>query len=231
MSSTDRPDLVFLGATVETMTDDAGPADAVAVRDGRIVVRRELGGCAAPDRAGNAGDRARRRDAPPWLPGCACPSRSTAACSPGAATSTTWPMRPRTSKRSRPTRPRTPTASGSTAAAGRCPPSRAASRTAACSTRSFQIGRPSSRATTATSRGPTRAPSPYRGSTARRPIQRTAGSCATPTVSRPARCTTVRSSSSTATRRRRPAPTSWMGSAPPRATCTRSGSPPGRTRS
>ena len=37
MSSSDRPDLVFLGATVETMTDDAGPADAVAVRDGRIV--------------------------------------------------------------------------------------------------------------------------------------------------------------------------------------------------
>ena len=37
MSSTDRPDLVFLGATVETMTDDAGQADAVAVRDGRIV--------------------------------------------------------------------------------------------------------------------------------------------------------------------------------------------------
>ena len=36
MSSTDRPDLVFLGATVETMTDDAGPADALAVRDGRI---------------------------------------------------------------------------------------------------------------------------------------------------------------------------------------------------
>ena len=36
MSSTDRPDLVFLGATVETMTDDARPADAVAVRDGRI---------------------------------------------------------------------------------------------------------------------------------------------------------------------------------------------------
>ena len=37
MSSSDRPDLVFLGATVETMTDDARPADAVAVRDGRIV--------------------------------------------------------------------------------------------------------------------------------------------------------------------------------------------------
>ena len=37
MSSTDRPDLVFMGATVETMTDGAGPADAVAVRDGRIV--------------------------------------------------------------------------------------------------------------------------------------------------------------------------------------------------
>ena len=73
MSSTDRPDLVFLGATVETMTDDADPADAVAVRDGRIVVRREFGGCAAPDRAGNAGDRARRRDAPPRIPGCACP--------------------------------------------------------------------------------------------------------------------------------------------------------------
>ena len=36
MSATDRPDLLFLGATVETMTDDAGPADAVAVRDGRI---------------------------------------------------------------------------------------------------------------------------------------------------------------------------------------------------
>ena len=37
MSSTDRTDLVFLGATVETMTDDRRPADAVAVRDGRIV--------------------------------------------------------------------------------------------------------------------------------------------------------------------------------------------------
>ena len=37
MSSSDRPDLAFLGATVETMTDDARPADAVAVRDGRIV--------------------------------------------------------------------------------------------------------------------------------------------------------------------------------------------------
>ena len=36
MSSSDRPDLVFLGAAVETMTDEAGPADAVAVRDGRI---------------------------------------------------------------------------------------------------------------------------------------------------------------------------------------------------
>jgi predicted amidohydrolase YtcJ len=36
MSSNDRPDLVFLGATVETMIDDARPADAVAVRDGRI---------------------------------------------------------------------------------------------------------------------------------------------------------------------------------------------------
>ena len=46
MSSTDRPDLVFLGATVETMTDDARPADAVAVRDGRIVssgARRTFG--------------------------------------------------------------------------------------------------------------------------------------------------------------------------------------------
>ena len=37
MSSSDRPDLVFIGAAVETMTDEAGPADAVAVRDGRIV--------------------------------------------------------------------------------------------------------------------------------------------------------------------------------------------------
>ena len=37
MSPSDRPDLVFLGATVETMTDDAGAADAVAVRGGRIV--------------------------------------------------------------------------------------------------------------------------------------------------------------------------------------------------
>ena len=38
MSSSDRPDLVFLGATVETMTDDPRPADAVAVRDGRIAL-------------------------------------------------------------------------------------------------------------------------------------------------------------------------------------------------
>jgi predicted amidohydrolase YtcJ len=37
MSSSVHPDLVFLGATVETMTDRAPPADAVAVRDGRIV--------------------------------------------------------------------------------------------------------------------------------------------------------------------------------------------------
>jgi predicted amidohydrolase YtcJ len=37
MGSTDRPDLVFLGATVETMTDGAAPADAVAVQNGRIV--------------------------------------------------------------------------------------------------------------------------------------------------------------------------------------------------
>jgi predicted amidohydrolase YtcJ len=37
MRSTDRPDLAFLGASVETMTDVAAPADAVAVRDGRIV--------------------------------------------------------------------------------------------------------------------------------------------------------------------------------------------------
>ena len=39
------------------------------------------------------------------------PSR--AACSPGAATSTIWPMRPRTSTRSRHTRPRTRNGSGS----------------------------------------------------------------------------------------------------------------------
>ena len=37
MSSSDRTDLVFLGATVETMADDVPPADAVAVRGGRIV--------------------------------------------------------------------------------------------------------------------------------------------------------------------------------------------------
>jgi predicted amidohydrolase YtcJ len=37
MSSSVHPDLVFLGATVETMTDGAPPVDAVAVRDGRIV--------------------------------------------------------------------------------------------------------------------------------------------------------------------------------------------------
>jgi predicted amidohydrolase YtcJ len=37
MSSSVHPDLVFLGATFETMTDRAPPADAVAVRDGRIV--------------------------------------------------------------------------------------------------------------------------------------------------------------------------------------------------
>ena len=37
MSSSDRTDLVFLGASVETMTDGTRPADAVAVRDGRIV--------------------------------------------------------------------------------------------------------------------------------------------------------------------------------------------------
>ncbi|HEX7172716.1 MAG TPA: amidohydrolase [Candidatus Limnocylindria bacterium] len=36
MSSTDAADLVFLGARVETMVDGAPPADAVAVRDGRI---------------------------------------------------------------------------------------------------------------------------------------------------------------------------------------------------
>jgi predicted amidohydrolase YtcJ len=37
MSSSVHPDLVFLGATVETMTDGAPRADAVAVRNGRIV--------------------------------------------------------------------------------------------------------------------------------------------------------------------------------------------------
>jgi predicted amidohydrolase YtcJ len=37
MSSTDPADLVFLGASVETMADGERPADAVAVRDGRIV--------------------------------------------------------------------------------------------------------------------------------------------------------------------------------------------------
>ena len=130
MSSSDRPDLVFLGATVETMTDDARPADAVAVRDGRIVVRRQLGGGACADRAGNASDRARRRDAAPRVPGCACsPDRGRHALA-GDATSTSWPMRPRTSTRSRPTRPHIPSARGSPAAAGRCRPSRAASRTA-----------------------------------------------------------------------------------------------------
>ena len=36
MSSTGPPDLVFLGASVETMTVGTGPADAVAVREGRI---------------------------------------------------------------------------------------------------------------------------------------------------------------------------------------------------
>jgi predicted amidohydrolase YtcJ len=50
MSSTDVADLVFLGATVETMVDGGEPADAVAVRDGRIAhvgrvadVRRWIG--------------------------------------------------------------------------------------------------------------------------------------------------------------------------------------------
>jgi len=37
MSSTDPADLVFLGASVETMLDGARPADAVAVRGGRIL--------------------------------------------------------------------------------------------------------------------------------------------------------------------------------------------------
>ena len=50
MSSTDAADLVFLGATVETVRDGAAPAGAVAVRGGRIVhvgtspeVRRMIG--------------------------------------------------------------------------------------------------------------------------------------------------------------------------------------------
>jgi predicted amidohydrolase YtcJ len=38
MSETDGADLVFLGATVETMLDGTAPADAVAVRGGRIVL-------------------------------------------------------------------------------------------------------------------------------------------------------------------------------------------------
>ena len=50
MTASDSADLVFLGASIETMVDGAPPADAVAVRDGRIIevghatdVRRLIG--------------------------------------------------------------------------------------------------------------------------------------------------------------------------------------------
>ena len=66
MSSTDRPDLVFLGATVETMTDDAGQADAVAVRDGRIVF---VGGSADVRPLIGPGTRVVELDGESLLPG------------------------------------------------------------------------------------------------------------------------------------------------------------------
>ena len=70
-----------------------------------------------------------------------------------------------------------------------------------------------------------------RASRATRPTPPTAGSSATPTASRPARCTRARCARSTPSRRRTPTRTTPRGSAWRRRTCTRSGSPPGRTRS
>ncbi len=66
-------------------------------------------------------------------------------------------MPPTRSRRSAPTRRRTPTSRGSSAAAGRWTTTRAAPRSAACSTRSCPTARCSCSAVTTTARGPTRA--------------------------------------------------------------------------
>ena len=89
-------------------------------------------------------------------------------------------------------RARTPTTSGSSAAAGRCRPSPAARRRRRRSTPSCPTARRSSPTATATARGSTRPRCGAPASTATRPIRPTGASSATPTATRPARCTRAR---------------------------------------
>lgn len=66
MTASDSADLVFLGASIETMVDGAPPADAVAVRDGRIV---EIGHATELRRLIGARTRVIELDGESLLPG------------------------------------------------------------------------------------------------------------------------------------------------------------------
>ena len=198
MSSTDRPDLVFLGATVETMTDDAGPADAVAVRDGRIAF---VGSSADVRPLIGPGTRVIELDGETLLPGfqdahvhpieggmlsrsCDLHDLADAAAylDAIAAHATAHPDR-EWIHRQRLVAARLPARRARTAA---LLDAIVPDRPALLESDDGHVAWANSRALAICG-----------DRHARRPIQRTAGSCATPTVSRRARCTTVRSSSST----------------------------------
>ena len=125
----------------------------------------------------------------------------------------------------------TPTSSGSSAAAGRCRRSPAARRSPPTSTRWCRTGRCSCPTATTTAPGSTAARWRSPASPPTRRTRRTAGSSATPTAARAARCTRARPRWSPATCPAPPAPTTAPRCWPARPTCTRSASPAGRTRS
>ena len=171
-------------------------AAALAVRDGRIVavgLDAEL----RPLAAVHARRRPRRADRAAGLPGRARP--------PAARRLGDAPLRPprpavgsrRLPRRASARTPRRiPTSPGSSAAAGRCPPSRAARRRAATSTRSCRIARSTWRTATRTARGSNSGPWPWRGSPPRRRTRPTAGSSASRTAARRERSTRARRTSS-----------------------------------
>ena len=212
------------------MTDDAGPADAVAVRDGRIVF---VGSSTDVRPLIGPATRVIELDGETLLPGfqdahihpiqggmlsrsCDLHGLADAAAYLEAIAAYAPPTR---------------TASGSTAAAGRCPPSRAASRTAASSTPSSRIGRPSSRATTATSAWANSRALAISG------IDRTTPDPANGRIVRDADgepAGTLHDGAIELVYRHAPKATRadlLDGLRAAQATCTRSGSPPGRTRS
>ena len=228
-------DTLFTGGTVLLPGESGASGAGVAVTAGRISAIGPDDELADAGRAGHRGRRPGRRPAAARASRTPTSTRSMGGARAAAVRPARRPRPPRSASTSSPRTPRrNPIVEWISAAAGRWRSSRAARRLRQML--DAVVARPPGvpdRTATATAPGSTPGRSSSPGSTRRHPTRPTAGSSATPTAPRPAR---LHEGAMDARRRgccRRQRPTTTVRRAcwPRRTTCSRSASPPGRTRS